>query len=212
MNRWWLAWLIGGVASSGCGGNNMAIQTDGTNAGGDGATFEDPLAADTDDEGVDASFETYLGSFLVEVSATMDPADQDGVTYALDPQSFGPFLGPGKYDLDMLEPVRVFGRITADQVTPWLSTGLPTTLVDVEADIVLTHASNVQSVKTGTDENGYFDIDVVPDLSYGLAVIPDDPTIAPILSTIAVLEDTAHYLGLHAGQAGARTERALTTA
>ena len=168
------------------------------------ANIETPESDDgvgvTDTAGSDEDLVTRLDSFLVDVSPALDATNSDGsMSIALEPQTFGPFLGPGQYDLELAEPIQVTGHVSANRVTPWYGPTLPTENVDVRATVVFSQNSKLQTYNTATDDNGYFGVSLIPDADYGFAIVPNDPEIPPHIQQLDLFEPATMDVELGVG-------------
>jgi hypothetical protein len=134
---------------------------------------------------------------LVEVSVHVHPAEvytSSGDHRAL-PQTFGSFTFDGRGlevgSLILHRPITLGGGVIGYLTTPHsgVAPGLPGTVVDVDGTLVVRRPETVQAYHTEVVE-GIFTLSVVPQQSYTLEVVPNDPLL-PALSTELQVEANA---------------------
>lgn len=111
-------------------------------------------------------------------------------------QSFGPFLSPGRFELELRPSVALEGTVEGRQFVPWFSLpGVPTTATPVVAEVTVARPGTSQSWTTTTDDAGGWALEVVPDLAYTFSVIPLDPSFPTLETTRPITSDeTVHTL------------------
>ena len=142
--------------------------------------------ANSEDIAIDAFEvdETELSAFRLDLTPFAVAEAEVGAT--LVPQSFGPFLGPGRYDLILATPVPIDGEVSAQLITPWPTATLPfEEPVGLQAAVSIRQLDSVQSYNTSTLE-GLYDLAVLPDDGYEFTVIPENPEIPLHYSTLTV--------------------------
>lgn len=152
-----------------------------------------PFEANTDD--------TSLRSLRIDVHPAGGVELESGERIDLLSQSFGPFETLQDRDLVLSRPIHVQGDVLTYEVTPWRSAELPGYEVDVTSRVTLRKADSVQSYTTLTDEQDRFDLTVVPDSSYLLTVVPEDPAVPLLIERWSVNAAREESLELSGGSA-----------
>lgn len=106
--------------------------------------------------------------------------DADGEFRVLS-RTFGPREILGETDLGTLQlsgPVEIRGQVVGETVTPHASGGeLPHVVEPVAAEVTIRRSGSVQQYVTRTDELGRFGSIIVPQDTYDLSIVPDDPAV-----------------------------------
>lgn len=158
------------------------------------------MAMATDGDAADFSPDTATvgrptGSFRIAV----EPVDGGTSARPVLPAVFGPFLAADGLTLELHPAVRMEGHLRGERATAWSSVRLPTTLVDVPADLTLAGSTPGVRWVTQSDAAGLYHLDVAPDL-YQLTVVPHDPLLPLFTSPVAVTTDRRFDLELDLGR------------
>lgn len=120
------------------------------------------------------------------VSVEPLPETADGTPLLTQP--FGPFDEGDALDLVLRPSVQLNGQIRAERVTDWAAFAeVPTERFEIPGEVRLTAQSVGTSYAVSTDDRGVFTTRIVPD-TYGLTVLPLDPRVPPLRTTVLLLE------------------------
>ncbi len=118
---------------------------------------------------------------------SVEPAEAGTLENPVLPAVFGPFLAADGLSLELRPAVHLTGHLQGVRTTSWSSARLPTTLVDVAAEIALEGATAGVHWRTTSNDAGLYDLAVAPDL-YQIRITPHDPLLPPWSAPVPIVD------------------------